>query len=173
MRKNQGGFTLIEILMVVMLVAIMAVVAIPQYLDFQQKAKDEATRGVLGAFRTGIQNMKALRIVKCGAPASQYPALATIANNYLSVANDTAGECDAGEIAALNAGDVMVVSGSGNLNDIPDNPAGTASTVTECAAACTATPGSRTACTGGPTGGWCYDTESGNFWSDVAGTYEF
>lgn len=164
MRKNQGGFTLIEILMVVMLVAIMAVVAIPQYLDFQSRARDEATKGVLGAIRTGIQNMKAQRIVKCGADAATFPTFATVSNNYLSTANDAT--CDAADMATLGAGDQLVITGSGEAADIPANPWGGSNVVATCTGCTTAIP--RTDCNNDATysGGWCYDSATGTFYAD-------
>ncbi len=46
---NQSGFTLIEIIAVLVLLGILAAVAIPKYQDLQTEAKQKATEGALAA----------------------------------------------------------------------------------------------------------------------------
>jgi MSHA pilin protein MshA len=47
--RDQRGFTLIEIIMVIVLLAIIAAIAILQYSDMQDKAKDAAASGIVGS----------------------------------------------------------------------------------------------------------------------------
>lgn len=48
-RMNQDGFTLIELIMVIVILGILAVVAIPKYADLQEEAAVAACEGVYGA----------------------------------------------------------------------------------------------------------------------------
>ena len=51
---RKAGFTLIELVMVILLLAILAAVAIPNFIDFRTDAKNAATQGAIGALRSGI-----------------------------------------------------------------------------------------------------------------------
>lgn len=49
MKTKQQGFTLIELVMVIVILGILAVVAIPRFIDLRAEARQGATEGVAGA----------------------------------------------------------------------------------------------------------------------------
>lgn len=47
--KNQQGFTLVEIIAVLVILGILAAVAVPKFIDMQDEAKEKAAQGALAA----------------------------------------------------------------------------------------------------------------------------
>jgi MSHA pilin protein MshA len=51
---RSGGFTLIELVIIIVVLGILAAVAIPKYQDLSGQAKESAARASLGAIRSGV-----------------------------------------------------------------------------------------------------------------------
>jgi len=54
--KQPRGFTLIELIAVIVVLAILAGVALPKYFDYATQAKISSCKGTLGGVRAGIAN---------------------------------------------------------------------------------------------------------------------
>ena len=76
--KNRRGFTLIELVTVIVILGILSAVALPVYLDYRTDAKKAACKGALGALRAAIANYYAHSATDSGGGTASYPTLAVL-----------------------------------------------------------------------------------------------
>ena len=76
MYSTRRAFTLIEMMAVVLILAILAGVAMPRFIDYQVRAREAACKGHLGGTRAGIACYYADQAITNGTAA--YPSLAQL-----------------------------------------------------------------------------------------------
>ena len=79
MKKQQSGFTLIELMIVVAIIGILAAIAIPQYADYTQRTRLTGAVGAAATWKTAITASGTLNYVD---------SLTTGANGVISIDSD-------------------------------------------------------------------------------------
>ncbi len=74
--QNQSGFTLIELVIIIVILGILAAVAIPKYQDLSGEAQEASARSALGSLRSGITIFYANQAVQTG--NATWPTLAEL-----------------------------------------------------------------------------------------------
>jgi general secretion pathway protein G len=110
--SKRSGFTLIEVLMAVLLIAILATIAITQFTNFARDTRNAATKENLGILRNAIQKHFATMRLRCGITNSAYPPLAAVNGNDITT---SATVCTTTQVPETS--DRYFVSGG-----IPENP---------------------------------------------------
>lgn len=109
--NRQQGFTLIELIMVVVLLGILAVFAVPRFVGLQADAQQASLNGILGAVRSSASIAHAQFLIAGSAPESVDMAGHSIrlvhgypAASHIHVAASMG-------LTALNTGDSVVIDG--------------------------------------------------------------
>lgn len=83
--KNQNGFTLIELVVVLVILGILSAIAVPKFIDLQEEAREAAVKGIAGGIASGS--------------ALNYAAEMAKGDNYTAI--DTSAGCDDGTAGSL------------------------------------------------------------------------
>lgn len=92
-RKNEKGFTLVELVLVIVVLGILAAVAIPRFIDLQGSAQQARNKGALAALRGAITLLHAQYLLDT---TSTYDATSVL--NQTDLAGTTGTATDATNI---------------------------------------------------------------------------
>ena len=82
--RDQRGFTLIEIVMVIVLLGVLAAIAIPKYIDLKTDAQNATADGIVAS----VTSSAAIGYAKSAiAGTATYPDITTLNTTYLNVKN--------------------------------------------------------------------------------------
>ncbi|NPU85336.1 MAG: prepilin-type N-terminal cleavage/methylation domain-containing protein [Syntrophaceae bacterium] len=77
-KRNQKGFTLIEIIAVLVILGILAAIAIPKYLDMQADAKNKAVAGALSGLISAASMEYGQKLLQGTASATSFTATSPV-----------------------------------------------------------------------------------------------
>lgn len=133
--RNSRGFTLVELIIVMIVLGIMAALAIPKFFNMSEDAKYSAVQGALGGVRSAVANYYAKEAARNG--TGTYPLAADLTTD--------------GKVLDGKVPDNPYSTAS------PKNAVALAAAVTaKGTLGCGTTPAGT---------GWCYNESNGQFWA--------
>jgi prepilin-type N-terminal cleavage/methylation domain-containing protein len=82
LKKNQKGFTLIEIIAVLVILGILAAVAIPKYFAMQNEARNKAVQAALGEAKARVLQYASQYLLQNGSWPGAYTTLSTDGGDF-------------------------------------------------------------------------------------------
>ena len=126
MQRSQSGFTIIELVVVIILLGILAATALPRFMDVDDEAHAAVVEGVMGSFQTGLSLFHAQWIAEGQpGPDTQIIAFGNLRTNLDGFPYGTADNSGSGsnvstsaDCAAIFAG--VLQAGAPSISTSPD-----------------------------------------------------
>lgn len=168
--KNQGGFTLVELLVVVIILAVLAAIVVPQLKSSSQDAKASALDTNLSALRSALelyyhQHNSVYPGVVQKHEASSHSSTYDAFVKQLTFCSDATGNTDTTCDATFKYGPYL-------KKGVPKNPLPNAATTTDAQAstvtidAATATLGNENSANDATAAGWYFVRSTGEFFAN-------
>jgi len=123
MVKNSKGFTMIELIMVIVILSILAAVAIPRFIDFRSDARTATARGIAGSISSAANILHAQYVLKT--TVYQLGTTEGVNSNTAVLYNANISGGSGSTVSVLAAPGALTVDGSGAVITITVGGVGT------------------------------------------------
>jgi len=133
--KKTAGFTLIELVIVVVILGLLAVTAIPKFLDLTDQAENANIEGMAGGFATGVSLVRAQWEAQGRPQVNNKNSVTYDGTTFILTTENTASGIRPGYVTGLTTGETLANFTSTNCveiwNNILQQPPTLSTTVTD------------------------------------------